>query len=79
MGGHVRRERRFRHARLGVDFETDEFAFIARRPAEVKVGAAHPATTLGPMGPEREVLGFMVNNWFKIFRRNVKQAAFCEF
>jgi hypothetical protein len=30
----------------GLDSETDEFAFFARRPAEVKVGAAYAETTL---------------------------------
>jgi hypothetical protein len=39
------------------------------------VGAARAATTRNPMGPEREVLGFIVNIRFKICRPVMMRAA----
>ncbi len=39
------------------------------------VGAAGAATTRNPMGPEREVLGFIVNIRFKICRPIMMRAA----
>jgi hypothetical protein len=39
------------------------------------VGAARAATTRSPMGPEREVLGFIVNIRFKICRPVMMRAA----
>ena len=66
---------------LRLTFEEDTNDYFARQVVLEKLrDAALPdgvAPTLGPMGPERGVLGLIVNIWFKNFRRNVKRAAFC--